>query len=203
MSLNKLLKFVLIANSFDRRHLFAAADIVDELIQKLANDINEPHKKAAKLIREKRSNKSQLPINPQKPEKMPSDKKNMIPPETEDQILEPFVAEDDLEDKTSFKLSVRDSLVSISAKYQGKTVKLNDPVRNPPGSNKKFHVFVKDKSGKVKKVQFGDPKMEIKRDDPKRRKSFRARHNCENAKDKTKAKYWSCYQWRKNKKVDN
>ena len=64
-------------------------------------------------------------------------------------------------------------------------------------------MFVKDKSGKVKKVQFGDPKMEIKRDDPKRRKSFRARHKCDKAKDKTKAKYWSCYQWRQNKKVNN
>lgn len=97
-------------------------------------------------------------------------------------------------------------LKSEAAEFQGQKVKLNDPTRNPSGSKKKFHVFVKDpKSGKVKKIQFGDPKMEIKRDDPERRKSFRARHKCdsEEAKDKTKAKYWSCYQWRKGKKVDN
>lgn len=88
-----------------------------------------------------------------------------------------------------------------SAEYQGKKVKLNDPIRNPPGSNKKFYVYVKD-GDKVKKVQFGDPDMEIKRDDPKARKSFRARHKCDNPGPKTKARYWSCYQWRPNAKVD-
>lgn len=102
--------------------------------------------------------------------------------------------------------SKAEGLASEAAEYQGKKVKINDPVRNPAGSKKKFHVFVKDpKTGKVRKVQFGDPKLEIKRDDPERRKSFRARHKCDSeaAKDKTKAKYWSCYQWRKGKKVDN
>lgn len=97
-------------------------------------------------------------------------------------------------------------IYSLAAEYQGKKVKLNDPIRNPAGSKKKFRVYVKDpKTKNVKKVQFGDPKMEIKRDDPKRRKNFRSRHQCDSpaAKDKTKAKYWSCYQWRKNKKVDN
>lgn len=90
---------------------------------------------------------------------------------------------------------------SKANKYKNK--RLNDPIRNPKGSRKKFHVFVKDpKSGKIKKIQFGDPNMEIKRDDPERLKSFRARHKCDEAKDKTKAKYWSCYQWRKGKKVD-
>jgi len=91
-----------------------------------------------------------------------------------------------------------------AAEYQGKKVKLNDPVRNPSGSSKKFHVYVRDpKTKKIKKVQFGDPNMEIRRDDPERRKSFRARHKCEEAKDKTKARYWSCWQWRANQKVDN
>ncbi len=52
------------------------------------------------------------------------------------------------------------------------------------------------------KVNFGDPNMEIKRDDPARRKSFRARHNCENAGPKWKARYWSCKQWRAGKKVE-
>ena len=90
-----------------------------------------------------------------------------------------------------------------AAEYQGKKVKLNDPVRNPSGSKKKFHVFVKDKNGKIKKVQFGDPNMEIKRDDPKRRKSFRARHKCDTEKDRTSPRYWSCYNWRKNEKVND
>jgi hypothetical protein len=97
-------------------------------------------------------------------------------------------------------------LDKLAAEYQGKEVNLDDPIRNPSGSRKKFHVFVKDpKTDQVKKIQFGEPKMEIKRDNPKNRKSFRARHKCdeESAKDKMTPKYWSCYQWRKNNKVDN
>ncbi len=84
--------------------------------------------------------------------------------------------------------------------YQGKKVKLNDPIR---GGSKKFYVYVKD-GDKVKKVSFGDTTgLSIKRDDPARRKSFRARHNCDNPGPKTKARYWSCYQWRAGAKVNN
>lgn len=79
------------------------------------------------------------------------------------------------------------------AEYKGKDVELNKPMR---GDVKKYKVFVKDPStGNVKKVNFGDKNMEIKRDDPERRKSFRARHDCANKKDKTKAGYWSCKFW--------
>ena len=80
------------------------------------------------------------------------------------------------------------------AKYHGKTVKLGKP---SSGDVKKFKVFVKNKKGKVVKVNFGDPNMEIKRDNPKRRKSFRARHKCAQAKDRTTPKYWSCRMWSK------
>jgi hypothetical protein len=67
-----------------------------------------------------------------------------------------------------------------------------------PGDVKKRKVYVRDpKSGNIKKVEFGDPNMEIKRDNPKRRKSFRARHKCHLAKDRTTAKYWSCRYWSK------
>jgi len=89
------------------------------------------------------------------------------------------------------------------AEYKGKTVDLNNPIRSPKGKNYKFHVYVKNDKGNVVKVTFGDPNMEIKRDDPGRRKAFRARHNCADKKDKTKAGYWSCYQWRAGAKVDN
>ena len=92
------------------------------------------------------------------------------------------------------------------AEYQGKKVKLNDPIRTSENPKKKFKVYVKDpKTGNVKVVRFGDPNLSIKRDDPKRRKNFRARHGCDKAKakDKTKARYWSCYQWRKGAKVNN
>lgn len=85
------------------------------------------------------------------------------------------------------------------AKYQGRTVKLGKPKRTP-GGPRKFSVYVKNpKTGNVKKVNFGDPNMEIKRDDPKRRKNFRARHGCGTgrASDRTKAAYWSCRLWSK------
>jgi hypothetical protein len=73
---------------------------------------------------------------------------------------------------------------------------LNKPFRLPTGSNKKFGVYVKNpKTGNTFMVKFGDPNMEIKRDDPNRRKNFRARHNCDTAKDKTTPRYWSCKFW--------
>lgn len=90
-----------------------------------------------------------------------------------------------------------------AAEYQGKKVKLNDPIRTSENPKKKFKVYVKNAQGKVVVVRFGDPNMEIKRDDPKRRAAFRARHNCDDKKDKTTPGYWSCMQWRAGAKVDN
>tara|TARA_B100000497_G_C7602750_1_gene362114 strand:+ start:109 stop:618 length:510 start_codon:yes stop_codon:yes gene_type:complete len=89
------------------------------------------------------------------------------------------------------------------SEYQGKKVKLNDPIRTNENPKKKFKVYVKNAQGKVVVVRFGDPNMEIKRDDPKRRAAFRARHNCDDKKDKTTPGYWSCMQWRAGAKVDN
>ena len=87
------------------------------------------------------------------------------------------------------------------AEYQGKKVQLNDPIR---GGSKKFYVYVKNDQGNIVKVSFGDTTgLSIKRDSPARRKSFRARHNCDNPGPKWKARYWSCYQWRAGAKVDN
>jgi hypothetical protein len=89
------------------------------------------------------------------------------------------------------------------AEYQGKKVTLNKPTR---GDVKKFKVYVKDpKTGNVKKVNFGhggssakakgEKTMKIRKNNPKARKSFRARHNCDNPGPKTKARYWSCKKW--------
>jgi hypothetical protein len=79
------------------------------------------------------------------------------------------------------------------AEYQGRQVPLNKPMK---GDVKKSKVFVKDpQTGNVKKVNFGDKNMTIKKHIPSRRKSFRARHNCENPGPKTKARYWSCKAW--------
>tara|TARA_R100000008_G_scaffold84430_2_gene71781 strand:+ start:2859 stop:4013 length:1155 start_codon:yes stop_codon:yes gene_type:complete len=82
-----------------------------------------------------------------------------------------------------------------AAEYQGRKVTLNKPFRTPDGP-KKFAVYTKNGSGKVVIVRFGDPNMEIKKDNPKRRKSFRARHKCDTAPGpKWKARYWSCRMW--------
>lgn len=79
------------------------------------------------------------------------------------------------------------------AEYQGRKVPLGKPMR---GDVKKFKVFVKDPStGNVKKVNFGDKTMRIKKSNPARRKSFRARHNCDTPGPRTKARYWSCRKW--------
>ncbi len=87
-----------------------------------------------------------------------------------------------------------------AAEYQGKKVTLNKPFRTP-GQSKKFGVYTKNEKGNVVLVRFGDPNMEIKRDDPERRKNFRSRHNCDSPGPKWKARYWSCYQWRSNAPV--
>jgi hypothetical protein len=79
------------------------------------------------------------------------------------------------------------------AEYQGEKVTLNKP-RRIQGGNKKFEVFVQD-GDKVKRVTFGDPNMEIRRDNPKARANFRSRHSCDTATDKTSARYWSCRMW--------
>lgn len=96
-----------------------------------------------------------------------------------------------------------EDLVITEAEFEGKKVKLNDPIRTNENPNKKFKVYTKNDKGNIVVVRFGDPNMEIKRDDPERRKNFRARHNCDNPGPKWKARYWSCYQWRKGANVDN
>jgi hypothetical protein len=81
---------------------------------------------------------------------------------------------------------------TAEAKYQGKEVPLGKKL---PGDVKKSKVYVKNPQGRVVKVNFGDKKMRIKKSNPARRKSFRARHNCANPGPRTKARYWSCKSW--------
>jgi len=79
------------------------------------------------------------------------------------------------------------------AEYHGRKVPLGKPMK---GDVKESKVYVRDpKTGNVKKVNFGDKNMRIKKSNPKRRKSFRARHNCANPGPRTKSKYWSCRAW--------
>ena len=81
--------------------------------------------------------------------------------------------------------------ILMEAKHRGKNVKLGKPFRTP-GGPKKFAVYVKSKSGGVKKVTFGDPGLKVKNSNKKAAKSFRARHRCSEKKDRTTAGYWSC-----------
>lgn len=105
--------------------------------------------------------------------------------------------------KSDMKSAVTDLIYSqlmgeglqLEAEYKGREVPLGKPMK---GDTAKFKVYVKDKkTGNVKKVNFGDKGMEIRRDNPKARKSFRARHGCgtKRASDRTKAAYWSCRMW--------
>jgi len=79
------------------------------------------------------------------------------------------------------------------AEYHGRKVTLN---KKMAGDVKKSKVYVKDpKTGNIKKVNFGDKTMRIKKSNPARRRSYRARHNCDNPGPRTKANYWSCRSW--------
>jgi hypothetical protein len=86
------------------------------------------------------------------------------------------------------------------AMHRGKNVKLGSPFRTP-GGPKKFAVYVKTPGGGVKKVTFGDPNLRVKNANKTRAKSFRARHNCDQKKDRTTAGYWSCNVGRYAKKL--
>jgi hypothetical protein len=89
---------------------------------------------------------------------------------------------------------MKTSLSKKGNTYKGRKVTLNKPFYTP-GERKKSAVYVKNDNGNVVKVRFGDPNMEIKRDNPERRKNFRARHNCATATDKTTPRHWSCKAW--------
>ena len=93
-----------------------------------------------------------------------------------------------------------DDDVIEEAEYQGRKVNLNNPTRSDNPKSKRM-VYVRNDKGNVVKVYFGAPNLEIKRDDPARRKNFRARHNCDNPGPKYKARYWSCKFWEKGKSV--
>jgi hypothetical protein len=93
---------------------------------------------------------------------------------------------------------IEETLTEI--KHHGKNVKLNSPFRTP-GGPKKFAVYVKTPGGGVKKVTFGDPNLRVRNANKARAKSFRARHKCDQKKDRTKAGYWACNVSRYRKKL--
>ncbi len=120
----------------------------------------------------------------------------------EDTLLETWICE---ETQDGIVLHADDTMMNLlegygwleseemdEAKYQGREVPLGKPMA---GDVKKSKVYVKGPKGNVVKVNFGDPDMKIKKSNPARRKSFRARHNCENPGPRWKARYWSCRAW--------
>ena len=105
------------------------------------------------------------------------------------------VNEQDYKDFINYMKENYDGLsesVLEEAEYQGRKVKLGKPTQ---GDVKKFKVYVKNPKGNVVKVNFGQKGMNIKKDNPGARKSFRARHNCDNPGPRHKARYWSCRKW--------
>ncbi len=109
------------------------------------------------------------------------------------------VEQEDMDDFIAYLKSYSQSLDEsncncvFEAEYQGRDVKLGKPMQ---GDVKKFKVYVKNpKTGKVIKVNFGEKGAKIKKSNPERRASFRARHNCDNPGPRTKARYWSCRKW--------
>ena len=129
-----------------------------------------------------------------------------VPTQEEDYTPFPEADEFNIEEDEDFEEVLgplgfpEDETELFDAEYRGRKVPLNKPMR---GDVKKFKVYVKDpKTGNVKKVNFGHggtsakrPTMRIRKSNPKARKSFRARHNCDNPGPKTKARYWSCRKW--------
>jgi hypothetical protein len=107
------------------------------------------------------------------------------------------VSEQDIEEFVQFMREYKQTL--CEAEYRGRKVRLGKPMQ---GDVKKFKVYVKNPKGKVVKVNFGfggssakGKRMPIKKNNPARRKNFRARHNCDNPGPRTKARYWSCRAW--------
>ena len=119
-----------------------------------------------------------------------------------DENIEEYDVENyyDLKEFIHFLKNMKEDITE--AEYQGREVKLNKPMR---GDVKKFKVYVKNPKGNVVKVNFGhcgtsakkagEKTMQIQKDIPSRRKSFRARHNCDNPGPRHKARYWSCKAW--------
>ena len=131
-----------------------------------------------------------------------------MPAESHEEYLNYYRDTEEQEDTSVDRIEALRAIVAevlkadfAKAEYQGEKVTLNKP-RRIQGGNKKFEVFVQD-GDKVKRVTFGDPNMEIRRDDPKARANFRSRHSCDTKKDKTTAGYWSCRMWEANTSVSD
>lgn len=135
----------------------------------------------------------QVKANTKKPKKIKPNMGNESPHPFRGKLVgESITLEDNQDFHEEFGYLAYDEEGMFEAEYQGRKVKLGKPMR---GDVKKFKVYVKNPKGNVVKVNFGDPDMKIKKSNPARRKSFRARHNCDSPGPRHKARYWSCRKW--------
>ena len=192
---NELNTFKKFANKLDDLQMFNEADIVTEAMTKIASDSEYDHEKGMvrnEMQTAKRAIEDIMDVVGNKGE-------GNLMAWVQSKITN---AVQMLKGVADYMMSEKEmdepKMATASDKNKGK--KLNKPFRTPSGP-KKFSVYVKNDKGNVVKVNFGDPGLSIKRDDPNRRKNFRARHNCDNPGPKTKARYWSCKNWEAGKSV--
>jgi hypothetical protein len=198
MDINKLINQVLTEIKKPSMKLIGNVEVSEELNYHLVNNIplNENifriySENYFKLINEVRElfDQNKIRLNEDDIWLVESDLGRKVLLENGDEVyLDAPMFEDDMED------------ILFEAKHRGKNVRLGSPFRTP-GGPKKFAVYVKTPKGTVKKVTFGDPNLRIKNSSKGRAKSFRARHKCDQKKDRTTAGYWSCNVSRYRKKL--
>ena len=191
--LNTFKKF---ANKLDDLHLFNEADIVTEAMTKIASDSERDHELGMvrnEMLTAKRAIDAILDVIGK------SGEGNLMA-WVQSKITNAVQMLKGVADYMASEKEMEEPKMATASKNEGK--KLNKPFRTPSGP-KKFSVYVKNENGNVVKVNFGDPGLSIKRDNPARRKNFRARHNCDNPGPKTKARYWSCRNWEAGRSVSD
>ena len=191
---NELNTFKKFANILDDLQMFNEADIVTEAMTKIASDSEYDREKGMvrnEMQTAKRAIEDIMDVVGNKGE-------GNLMAWVQSKITNAVQMLKGVADYMMSEKEMEEPKMATASKNEGK--KLNKPFRTP-GGPKKFSVYVKNDKGNVVKVNFGDPGLSIKRDDPNRRKNFRARHNCDNPGPKTKARYWSCKNWEAGKSV--
>lgn len=191
---NELNTFKKFANKLDDLQMFNEADIVTEAMTKIASDSEYDREKGMvrnEMQTAKRAIEDIMDVVGNKGE-------GNLMAWVQSKITNAVQMLKGVADYMMSEKEMEEPKMATASKNEGK--KLNKPFRTP-GGPKKFSVYVKNDKGNVVKVNFGDPGLSIKRDDPNRRKNFRARHNCDNPGPKTKARYWSCKNWEAGKSV--
>jgi hypothetical protein len=179
---NELDTFKKFANKLDDLRLFEEADIVTQVMTKIASDSEYDRELGMvrnEMLTAKRAIDSIMDVIGTKGE-------GNLMAWVQSKISNAVQMLKNVADYMASEHELEEPKMATASKNEGK--KLNKPFRTP-GGPKKFSVYVKNDKGNVVKVNFGDPNLEIKRDDPNRRKNYRARHHCDNPGPKWKANY--------------